>query len=93
MTGNSVGEHQRMAGLPLDSTPCVTKKVRLLLSSRLESISLEGTSVNHGVSTVIVFILINYTNALVNDFNYSTCLGVLIFTPTQKWKLNTDSII
>ena len=68
MTGNSVGEHQRMAGRPLNSTPCVTKKVRLLLSSRLESISLEGTSVNHGVSIVIVFISIDYTNVPVNDF-------------------------
>ena len=68
MTGNSVGEHQRMAGLPLDSTPCVTKKVRLLPSSRLESISLEGTSVNHGVSIAIVFISVDFTNVLVNDF-------------------------
>ena len=88
MTGKSVGEHHRMAGLPLNSTPCVTKKVRLLLSSRLESISLEGTSVNHGVSIVIVFISINflYTNTLVNEFYSSTCLslGMLIFTPTQR---------
>ena len=52
MTGNSAGEHHRMAGHPLGSIPCATKKVQLLLLSRSDSISLGVTPANHGVSIV-----------------------------------------
>ena len=52
MTGNSAGEHHRMAGHPLDSIPYATVKVQLLLSSRSDRISLGVTPVCHGVSIV-----------------------------------------
>ena len=43
-----------MAGMPNDSISCVTIKVQLLLSLRLENISLADIPVYHGVRIVIV---------------------------------------
>ena len=53
MTGNSAGEHHRMAGHPLDFIPCATKKVQLLLLSRSDSISLEVTPAYHGMVSIV----------------------------------------
>ena len=52
MTGNSAGEHHRMAGHLLDFIPCATKKDQLLLLLRSDSISLGVTPAYHGVSIV-----------------------------------------